>query len=52
MREWTNSENAFRISDLHAEVAVAPYAIAGAARQDGPSLWKSCFAETVDIGLS
>jgi hypothetical protein len=33
------------------EVAVAAYSIAGAARQDGASLWKSCFAEAVDIDL-
>jgi hypothetical protein len=32
-------------------VAVAACSIAGAARQDGASLWKSCFAEAVDIDL-
>jgi hypothetical protein len=26
--------------------------ITGAARQDGALLWKSCFAEAVDINLS
>jgi hypothetical protein len=34
-----------------AEVAVAAYSIAGATRKDGASLWKSCFAEAVDIDL-
>jgi len=34
-----------------AEVAVAAYSIAGAARRGGASLWKSCFAEAVDIDL-
>ena len=34
-----------------AEVAVAAYSIVGAARQDGASLWESCFAEAVDIDL-
>jgi hypothetical protein len=33
------------------QVAVAVYSIAGATRQDGASLRKSCFAEAVDIDL-
>jgi hypothetical protein len=33
------------------EVAVAAYSIAGAARRGGASLWKSCFAEAVDLDL-
>ena len=35
-----------------AEVAVAAYSIKSLApRRDGASLWKSCFAEAVDIDL-
>jgi hypothetical protein len=41
----------FLYSNNSGSRAVAAYSIAGAARQGGASLWKSCFAEAVDIDL-
>src|SRR6201987_6555070 len=39
------------VGELRLPMRLGVLDIAGAARQDGASLWKSCFAEAVDIDL-